>query len=213
MSAIAESVATRDFTFGEFVDRLQGRVYTMLLVLLPLPFCQPIALPGLSTPFGVIITLLGLRFAFRQKPWLPRSLLRVQIPSKFLPAVLRGSAKLLRWIERFLHPRMTWLFDFPATQALAGCVICSCGLLLLLPLPVPFSNLFPALTVVLLAASVSERDGAMFFAGITCFALTIAFFALIFLGGVEVLEWIKGHFHGFFDPVDETPGLVPPTGK
>lgn len=185
------------------MTRLEGRVYTLLLVLLSLPFCQPISLPGLSTPFGVIIALLGIRFAFRQKPWLPRKLLHIRIPARVLPAVMRGAAKLLGWLERFLHPRGVRLFDYRITQLGAGLVIAACGLLLLLPLPIPFSNLLPALTVVFLAASFTERDAVMLALGGVAFTLTLAFFALIFFGGVEFLQWLEGHFDGIFDPAEE----------
>ncbi|MEI6035553.1 MAG: exopolysaccharide biosynthesis protein [Verrucomicrobiae bacterium] len=57
---LADSLPGERTQLGDLMDRLQGRVYTLLLVLLCLPFCQPIALPGLSTPFGVVIALLGL---------------------------------------------------------------------------------------------------------------------------------------------------------
>jgi hypothetical protein len=195
---LAASVQEQDLTFGELIQRLEGRVYTLLLVLLPLPFCQPIALPGLSTPFGVVIALLGLRFAFRQKPWLPKRVLKIQIPSKVLPAIMRGSAKLLGVLERLLHPRLTGLFDFRATQFAAGLTIFFCGMLLLLPLPVPFSNLLPALTVVLLAASVSERDGIMLAAGAGVFLITLGFYAGLFFGGMEVFDWLQIQIREFF---------------
>ncbi len=208
---LAGKASTDSLTLGELMLSLEGRVYTLLLVLLSVPFCQPISLPGLSTPFGVVIALLGLRFALRQKPWLPARLLSLTIPSRHLPAVLRGCAKILHIVEKFLHPRMTWIFAYSFTQFLAGCTIFLCGILLLLPLPIPFSNLLPALTVVLLAASFSERDGAMLAAGWVVFLITLLFFAAIFLGGVEFIDWIKNQFSGFFDPKEEAPGLFPPT--
>ena len=69
--ALAESEEHAELTLGGLIERLEGRVYTLLLVILSLPMCQPVPLPGLSTPLGVAIALLGLRFAFRQHPWMP----------------------------------------------------------------------------------------------------------------------------------------------
>lgn len=201
---LAESARSEDLTLGSLMDRLEGRVYTLLFVLLSLPFCQPVALPGLSTPFGVVLALLGLRFAFRQKPWLPKRLLRIRVPSRFVPSVLQASSRLLSFLERFLHPRGTFLYNYRATQVIAGIVIFSCGLLLLLPLPIPLSNLLPALTIVLLAASFSERDAGVLFAGFGVHALTVGFFILVFFGGVEFAKWIEMHLDGFFDPDYET---------
>ena len=189
---LAESVQDSDLTLGDLMDQLEGRVYTLLLVLLSLPFCQPVLLPGLSTPFGVVIALLGLRFALRQHPWLPEKLLSTKLTAKFIPAVMRGSAKLLGTMERLLHPRLTWIFDYHVAHLLAGLAIFICGVLLLLPLPVPFSNMLPALTVVLAAASFSERDGYCLIAAGVMFALTLLFFGALAWGGIEAVTWL-GH--------------------
>jgi hypothetical protein len=189
---LSESVHGADLTLGDLMDQLEGRVYTMLLVLLSLPFCQPVLLPGLSTPFGVVIALLGLRFSMRQRPWLPQRLLATKLTAKFLPAVMRGSAKLLGAMEKLLHPRLIWLFEYRLTQFLTGVAICVCGLLLLLPLPIPLSNMFPALTVVLAAAAFSERDGYCLVASGLLFVLTLLFFSALAWGGAEALHWV-GH--------------------
>ncbi len=209
LQGLALGARGADLTLADLIARLGGRVYTLLLVLLSLPFCQPIALPGLSTPFGIVISLLGIRFALRKKPWLPGWLLRTHIPPRFLPAVLQGSARLLGCLERFLHPRGSALFDYRITQVASGLVIFACGLMLLLPLPIPFSNLLPALTIVFVAASVSERDAVILAAGGAVFLASLAFFALIFFGGVEVVEWLDARFDGYFDPDEELPVLIP----
>ncbi len=187
---LAESVQDRDLTLGDLMNQLEGRVYTLFLVLLSLPFCQPVMLPGLSTPFGVVIALLGLRFAFRKKPWLPKRLTSTRLTAKFLPAVMRSSAKFLRAMEKLLHPRLIGIFDYHIAHIFAGIVIFICGALLLLPLPVPFSNLLPALAVVLTAAAFSERDGYCLIAAATVFALTIAFFVGLAWGGVGAVSWV-----------------------
>jgi len=191
--------ADKEIRIGDLLIRLEGRVYTLLLVLLSLPFCQPVALPGVSTPFGIVIALLGLRFALRQKPWLPRRTLDWKVPTHVIPVILKACGKLLRALEKLLHPRLSFLFEFPLTQLIVGLTIFACGALLLLPLPVPFSNLLPALTVVLLAASTSERDGVMLMAGGVVFIITLAFFVLLFLGGAEAVLWLKAYSGRFFD--------------
>ncbi len=207
---LATSVGQRDVRLREIMERLEGRVYTLLLVLLALPFCQPIALPGVSTPFGVVIALLGLRFSMRQKPWLPRRLLDTVIPHRFLPMVLRAGGRMLSVLEKCLHPRWTGLFEYRATQFASGSTIFFCGMLLLLPLPVPFSNLLPALAVVVIAASFSERDGLMLAAGGGIFAVTLLFFGVIFFGGIEAASWLKDQFGEFFHPGEEPPLFGPP---
>jgi len=194
LQILSDSAEHSDLTMGDLVDRLEGRVYTLLLVILALPFCQPIMLPGLSTPFGMIIALLGLRFALRQHPWLPQRLLKTNLSGKYLPRILHGSARVLGGIEKLLHPRLLFLFDYRLTQFLAGMAVFFSGLMLLLPLPIPFSNMLPSLTVVLVASSFSERDGATLGAGLILFLISLGFIGAIFFGGSEAITWICNGF-------------------
>lgn len=191
--ALADAEEHDELTLGGLMDRLQGRIYTLFLILLSLPFCQPVLLPGLSTPFGVVIALLGLRFAFRQHPWLPQRLLATRLTGRAVPAILRASAKLLGLMEKLLHPRMVRIFDNHITQFLTGLVFFICGALLLLPLPIPFSNIFPAFTVVLGAAAYSERDGWCLAAAAVMFGLTLVFFGGLVWGGAEIAVWLGHH--------------------
>jgi len=177
-----------ELTLGGLMDELQGRVYTLLLLVLALPMCQPVPLPGFSTPFGVAIALLGLRFALSQRPWMPKRLLATKLSGNFFPAVMRGGARVLGVFEKLLHPRMTGVFEFGQMRFLAGAVVCFCGLLLLLPLPIPGTNMLPALTVILTAAAFSERDGYCLIAAGVAFLLTLAFFGALVWGGAEIIS-------------------------
>jgi len=192
----------QDFTIGEFVERLQGRVYILVLVFFSLPFCQPIALPGLSMPFGLVLALFGLRFALRREPWLPKWVLKIKIPRKIFARILRAGAWLLRGLEKLLHPRMTRIFNYRSTQFISGMVIFICGVLLLLPLPIPLTNNFPAIAILLIAASLSERDGLGLIAGGIAFLITLAFFGLLLVVGVEAVYWLQSHFGGPFKSPD-----------
>lgn len=201
--ALSQESRTADLTLRELMERLEGRVYTLFLVLLSVPFCQPIALPGLSTPFGAVIALLGLRLALRQQPWLPQRLLRTSIPENILSKLFLAGAKLLSGLEKLLHPRLSVVFDFHVTHFAVGAVICLCGILLALPLPIPFTNLLPALTVIFVAISVTERDSVTLGIGAVLFAVTLAFFGVIFWGGVEVIHWLQETLNHFFYPQDD----------
>jgi hypothetical protein len=192
LSAQLRQLADREehdeLTLGGLMDELQGRVYTLLLLVLALPMCQPVPLPGLSTPFGVAIALLGLRFALSQRPWMPKRLLATKLSGNFFPAVMRGGARVLGVFEKLLHPRMTGVFEFGQMRFLAGAIVCLCGLLLLLPLPIPGTNMLPALTVILTAAAFSERDGYCLIAAGVAFLLTLAFFGALVWGGAEIIS-------------------------
>lgn len=185
---LADQFADRPATLAAILAATQGRGFNLLLVLIALPFITPIPLPGFSTPFGMVVMLVGARLAIGKKPWLPQRLLDRRLPPQFLTKTLRAASRIVRWLEFVLRPRLAILHEGFVFRRVTGVLIMISGLLLLLPLPVPFSNSLPALTVLLLAASALERDGVFLLGGGVMFLLTVAYFGLIAFGGVHVLD-------------------------
>jgi hypothetical protein len=190
---------------GEVITVLHGRAYTLLLIVLAAPFCTPVPLPGVSTPFGALIALIGLRLSLGQKPWLPARLLNREFKSKTLTTLLGAARRVARTLETVLQPRWSFLVETKGCGHLTGSMILVSGLLLLLPLPIPFTNLFPALTVVLLSAAMVERDGYATAAGMAMFVVSCLLFGVIALGGAAVVQWLEEWFGGVFDPDYEAP--------
>jgi hypothetical protein len=183
--------AERPIRLSEILAATQGRGFDLLLLLIGLPFLTPIPLPGLSTPLGLVVTLIGARLALGRRPWLPRALLRRELPARFITLVLATASRVVRWLEILLRPRLDFLHAQWSYGRVAGTLIMLSGMLLLLPLPIPLTNSCPALTVVLLAAGAMERDGLFFLAGCAMFALTLAYFGLLALGGAHVLDNLR----------------------
>ena len=188
LARLAARFADRPVRLGELTDVLQLRGYNALLLFLAFPFVTPVPLPGFSTVFGLVIALLGLRMALAQQPWLPERLKARELPQRFLPKLLLTASRMFSRLEKLLKPRFLYP-EFPAFfQRTSGVIIVVCGSLLLLPLPVPFSNAFPAFTIILLAAAGLERDGAVFLAGCIQFLLCLGFFCGLCFGGAEAWQ-------------------------
>jgi len=68
-------VKDKALTLAELKQALKGRGSVMLLSLLALSFCF-VAIPGLSTPFGIAIGLIGVCLAIGREPWLPRFIMQ-----------------------------------------------------------------------------------------------------------------------------------------
>jgi hypothetical protein len=147
-------------------------------------------------PFGLAVAVIGGRMALGQKPWLPKKLLARKLPPGFLAKLLAAASRVLKFLERFLRPRLDFLHAQFLYRCLAGVLIAVSGLYLVLPLPVPFSNGLPACTVLLLSAAALERDGLFFIAGCVMFAITTAFFALLAIGGAHAVEHVRRFFTG-----------------
>lgn len=187
-------------TLREVMLLLQGRGHVLLMMLMALPFCTPIPLPGVSTPFGLVIGLIGIRLAFGAKPWLPQRLLNLRLPPAIFVKVFAVTRKLILTFERLLRPRLLWVTDSPRLLQLHAIPIVISAFLLLLPLPIPFSNNLPALAILLTAGGLLERDGRFILAGHIMAAVSVAFFAGIFLASKEatdaVWHWLTSLFGG-----------------
>ena len=204
------ALAERPLRLREMITVMRGRAYTLLLILLSIPFCLPIPLPGLSTVLGGIIALIGLRLSLRLDPWLPMRVLDAELSAVTVTRLLTASRRVARGLESVLRPRFSFLLDFVVMHHIYGAMICISGLLLMLPLPLPFTNMLPAVTIILLSGALLERDGYFAVGGMLMFVVTIIFFASLLAGGMALVNLIEGWFGRGFTPVEEPPpGLLP----
>jgi hypothetical protein len=186
---ILERAAGRSITLREIIEILHGRGFDVLVILLALPFCTPIPLPGLSTPFGLVLIFFGFRIALRQRPWLPSRLLDREIPYPTLLKIVKGALAVALRLEKWLHPRFRFFKNWNSFAFLNGLAITFSAFALMLPLPIPFTNTIPAWSILLLAAGMMEEDGAVIVAGYVMAALTwLYLFSLVWLGKVG-LDW------------------------
>ena len=181
----------RPVNLSALFEATKGRGYHLVLLLITLPFVTPIPLPGVSIPFGIVVALLGTRMALGQKPWLPERLLQRQLPPYFMQKLLPIAGRVVRGLEYFLRPRLPFVKNHEVFARIAGLLIAISGLFLILPLPLPFSNSLPAWTVIFLTAGALGRDGLFFIAGCVSFAVSVAYFTALSLGGVELVEKIR----------------------
>ena len=79
---------------------MQLRGHNALLIFLALPFVTPVPLPGFSTPFGLVIALLGLRMALGLGLALPQRFTERKLPSAVLPRLLLSISRAFRKLER-----------------------------------------------------------------------------------------------------------------
>ncbi|MEN9840876.1 MAG: hypothetical protein RL376_676 [Verrucomicrobiota bacterium] len=186
LRALADRYQEKPAPVGVILDELGPRGSALLVVICALPFSTPISIPGLSTPFGLVILLLATRYFLGLPPWLPQRLRRIILPAAFFARLLSASSKLVGWLERRLRTRIHLLTDAEWKLRLHTGVVILSALLLMVPLPPlpPFTNTLPALVAVVITFSALKRDGLGLLAGHGLFLFTVGYF--IFWGAVVV---------------------------
>lgn len=182
---LLDAAKGRGLRVREMVDILQGRGLQMVIVLLSLPFLSPVAIPGLSLPFGLAIALSGLRVALKRKPWLPRFIMERHVSQPALERMVRIGRAVYGKIEKLARPRLLVVVESAGMHVVIGLSIALSGFLLSLPIPPPFplTNTIPGLAVILLSLGLIERDGVLLVAGYGVVALAVTYFvAIAFLG-------------------------------
>ena len=186
---LAETFRERKVTLRELIAVLGDRATALLVVILALPFCAPVSIPGLSIPFGAVILLLSAGYATGRPLWLPAKLLAVELPPRFFRGLLEATSRLLGWIEWRMRPRWLWFTASRGWLRLHALAVCAGAFLLLLPLGgIPFTNTLPALVVVVGTLGMLERDGAAVAAAYGLLVATLAYFALFAGVAFEVTQ-------------------------
>lgn len=165
------------------IDTLEGKGQAALLILLVLPFCQPIQIPTLSTPFGLILIFIGLRIAFGHRTWIPQFLLNKEISYHALEKVAKISITITEKLSFFTSSRWTYFVKTEALHVAHGLAIALMAFFLALPLPIPFTNLLAAYPILFFGLALLEDDGVMIFIAYILFYFSLGVFtALFFLG-------------------------------
>ena len=166
---------------------LAGRGYAVLLIILSIPFCFPINIPGFSTPFGIALAFIGFRIACAKRPWWPKRVLDINIPSKRLTKLVEKAIIVVQGLRKVLYPRINILVNHPVIRRLNGILIALLAILLSFPLPIPMTNMLAALPILCFGIGKLEDDGLVILVGYVLSLLCFAYFIALYLLGRSIL--------------------------
>ncbi|KAF3362760.1 putative exopolysaccharide synthesis protein [Chlamydiales bacterium STE3] len=181
LQELLASLKEKDPELGAIFQILSERGYAAMLFLFSFPFCFPITIPGLSTPFGFAIAYIGLRLAFGHGNWLPSVLMKKKISHSTLKKVSEIAIGTLHHLRFLISSRLTWFVKNPKLHVIHGLTITFLACCLALPLPIPFSNTVSALPLACFGLALLEDDGL--------FILIAYFFTLICFTFFVLLAW------------------------
>jgi hypothetical protein len=186
LTALFQSGKEDDLTLNQLLSRTADRGPYGLIILLCLPFMAPVALPGVSNVFGVVIALLAWRILRGEPARLPRRIGDRSVQGRVLAKIISASIRVLRFVERLTKPRGPAWLQTDTARRFNAMVLIFGAVLLAAPIPpiIPISNLIPAVGIILVAASMMERDGRMIWAG---YAVTVG--AAVYIGAMAALQY------------------------
>lgn len=190
--------AGRPMLFRDMVGVLGAHAPLLLIILLALLFTVPNPIP-VSAPFGFAIVVVAISLLRGREPRFSEKILNARFSPSVHDKLVRFSARISKGIERWLHPgRAAVILATPARERLHVFGLLLSGVYLLLPLPVPFSNTFPAWAIMFVASGLIGRDGVFVMLGHA--VLVAGVFYLVFLGATmavvmnQLWDWITGLF-------------------
>lgn len=179
--ARAHANGENGLTFRELVDIFGPKGHAFLTIFLVLPFLQPIPIPGLSTLIGLVIALVGVHMLLDRPPFIPQRFGTRSVDSQILFRICSGLERLMRRLERVVRPRGRDIFQRRWFRRLNGIVITIHAGFLSLPLPIPLSNFFPALVLLLVALGTLEEDFYVVVTSYFAVLVNMAFFVSLVL--------------------------------
>lgn len=178
---LQEKSKNSSISIGEILNILSEKGQSLIILILCLPFCQPLQIPGLSAPFGLAIAFIGLKMAFGKYAWLPKGILAKSITPHTLQKITEKILWVLKKIKGWIYPRLAWLCYNPSVHIINGLLISILGILLALPLPTPFSNLMAAWSILLIGLGLLKHDGVFILIGYFVSLLTFGYFVAMVL--------------------------------
>lgn len=145
------------YTLRTIIDSLGTRGFGVLLFLLSLPSALPVPAPGYSTPFGILIALLGLQMLVgKSAPVLPGWALSRELSRDAANKVFGAGIRFLHKTESLVRPRFSFMGSAGGRMAVSLLVMLMAALMIL---PIPLTNTFPAMVVFMIGIGLTERDG------------------------------------------------------
>lgn len=181
LRATAHAIDESHISLRQMLALVGEQGMLLFCVLLTVPFLLPVSIPGVSTPFGLLILFIGI--TLNRVPWLPAMLMERRFAADQLKPTLHKGADLLARVDRVIRPRLLVLTGSNTVNRCNGLLIMLAALLLMLPLgAIPFTNAMPAWAILLLATGMLQRDGLFVAGGYLLVSATLVWFGVLAAG-------------------------------
>jgi hypothetical protein len=155
LQRLHDEVPADHFTLSWLMSSLRKRSFGIIMLLLGLAA----TVPGVSVAAGLLLMIPACQLILgHTTPAFPRRIANHPIPTRHLAALVQRAVPVLRYLEKAIHPR--WHPALDAAGRLVGVVVLALSAALVF-IPIPTSNIVPALTIVLISLAWLEEDGLL----------------------------------------------------
>ena len=183
LDSLAAGSADRTISVEALLARL-GRHSSGILIFV---LAMVALIPGGSVPAGLLISIPATQMLFsRAERPMTGYLRRRRVSVTRLSALTRRVVPSVRWLERFVKPR--WTTPAIATRRCFGGVALALGLTLISPFP--FSQIIPALVLMVMALAYLEEDGLVLALAGLAALISFGITGTTLWMGVEASGWI-----------------------
>jgi hypothetical protein len=167
---------------GDVLGEGGASAFGFTLVVLCLPFLQPISLGPLGTIGGLAMAGIGWQLARGDgRPWLPEKLSQAQLDAKQWGQLAAAARKVLGWAAKIVRPRLGHWTEGRRGHRIAGSLVIVAALLLAIPVGgIPLNNLLPALAIICAALALMADDGLMFLFAVFWLLVTVGYFIALY---------------------------------
>ena len=186
LQRLHDEVPPGHFTLSWLMDSLRKRSFGIVMLLLALVAIAP----GVSIVAGLLLMIPAFQMMVgRPAPRFPRRIANRPLPTRHLAALVQRAVPVLRYLERLIHPR--WATPLEATKRLVGAVVALLSITVVL-MPIPLSNVVPALVIALIALAYLEEDGILLAIALLAAVIVLAVASAVVWQAVLGAQWIGG---------------------
>lgn len=183
LSGLLDEAPADCVTFGWLLEKLHKRSFGIVLLLLALIGLAP----GTSPAVGLLLTIPALQMTLaRESPVFPLMITSRRFSTQRLVRLVDRAVPVLRRMERVIHPR--WKTPFEATTRVVGLVVLA--LTSVFFVPIPLSNIVPAVTIMLIALAYLEEDGVLLALSLAAAAAVLFVTALTIWQSVKAVRFM-----------------------
>jgi hypothetical protein len=197
LKKIEELSESQPMSIKKALAELDHFGFSLIALILVLPFMQPFPVGPLSVIGGLTIAALGVQLLKRKPfPTLPQKLLVITPSNKSWKWITKVCIFIIHWSKKITMPRLLWFVSNETGLKFEGGIFILGGLLIAIPfvMLLPLNNFFPGLAILFATIAQFEKDGLFIVLAIFWIVFSILYFSLFMYGayllGAEGMQYL-----------------------